>query len=72
MGQAEETAAQLEVEATAALTPAQRNTLRRLLKLIYAPPRKTDAGQGMDTPGPASSGTAAVRRPRTPVRRSGA
>lgn len=39
MEQAEATAFALEREATAALTEAQRTTLRRLLKLIYAPPR---------------------------------
>ena len=72
MAQAEETAAQLEVEATAALTPAQRNTLRRLLKLIYAPPRKDDKGQGAETPSPSNAGTAAVRRPRTSTRRGAA
>ncbi|MEN9844611.1 MAG: Multidrug resistance operon repressor [Pseudomonadota bacterium] len=38
MEQAEATAFALEREATAALTEAQRNTLRRLLKRIYAPP----------------------------------
>lgn len=41
MEQAEATAFALEREATAALTEAQRNTLRRLLKLIYAPPADT-------------------------------
>ncbi len=78
MTQAEETAARLEVDATAALTPAQRNTLKRLLKLIYAPPRKADKGdrgdkaQSTETPGPAISSTSAVRRPRASARRSGA
>jgi DNA-binding MarR family transcriptional regulator len=38
MEHAEATAFALEREATAALTEAQRRTLRRLLKLIYAPP----------------------------------
>ena len=30
--------------------PAQRNTLKRLLKLIYAPPRKADKGDGATKP----------------------
>jgi DNA-binding MarR family transcriptional regulator len=37
MAEAEETAFNLEIEATAALSDAQRSTLRRLLKLVYAP-----------------------------------
>lgn len=37
MAEAEVTAFNLEIEATAALTDAQRNTLRRLLKMVYAP-----------------------------------
>jgi DNA-binding MarR family transcriptional regulator len=37
MAEAEDTAFHLEIEATAALTDAQRSTLRRLLKLVYAP-----------------------------------
>ncbi|MBY0466876.1 MAG: MarR family winged helix-turn-helix transcriptional regulator [Burkholderiales bacterium] len=43
MAQAEATAYQLEIDATAALTDAQRTTLKRLLKLVYAPPLKTPA-----------------------------
>lgn len=38
MAEAEATAYQLEIDATAALSEAQRSTLRRLLKLVYAPP----------------------------------
>jgi hypothetical protein len=54
MAQAEETAARLEMDATAALTSAQRKTLKRLLKLIYAPP--LSAGQvAARVPVPASA-----------------
>ncbi len=38
MAEAEATAYQLEIDATAALTDAQRATLKRLLKLVYSPP----------------------------------
>jgi len=38
MAEAEQTASQLEVDATSALTEAQRSTLKRLLKQVYAPP----------------------------------
>jgi DNA-binding MarR family transcriptional regulator len=41
MAEAEATAYQLEIDATSALTDAQRTTLKRLLKLVYAPPLKT-------------------------------
>lgn len=40
MAEAEATAYQLEIDATSALTDAQRTTLKRLLKLVYAPPAK--------------------------------
>ena len=43
MVDAEATAHQLEIDATAALTDAQRATLKRLLKLVYAPPAKAKA-----------------------------
>lgn len=43
MAQAEATAYQLEIDATAALTDAQRTTLKRLLKLVYDPPVKSRA-----------------------------
>lgn len=38
MAEAEATAYQLEIDATGALTDAQRTTLKKLLKLVYAPP----------------------------------
>jgi len=40
MQEAEATAYALEIEATSALTDAQRNTLRRLLKQVYTSPPK--------------------------------
>jgi len=40
MAEAEATAYQLEIDATSALTDAQRTTLKRLLKLVYDPPVK--------------------------------
>lgn len=43
MAEAEATAYQLEIDATSALTDAQRTTLKRLLKLVYAPPPKARA-----------------------------
>lgn len=51
MQEAEATAFQLEIEATSALTDAQRNTLRRLLKQVYASP----SGSGKSTRAPASA-----------------
>jgi DNA-binding MarR family transcriptional regulator len=44
MLEAEATAYQLEVDATANLTDAQRSTLRRLLREVYASPPKGDKG----------------------------
>lgn len=43
MADAEASAYQLEIDATAALTDAQRATLKHLLKLVYAPPAKATA-----------------------------
>ncbi len=50
MQEAEDTAFQLEIEATSALTEAQRSTLRRLLKQVYASP----SGSGKSIRVPAS------------------
>jgi DNA-binding MarR family transcriptional regulator len=49
MAEAEQTAFDLEIEATSALTDGQRNTLRRLLKLVYAPGPKTAAARSART-----------------------
>lgn len=54
MQEAEATAFQLEIEATSALTDAQRSTLRRLLKQVYASP--SGSGKSIRAPASAASG----------------